>query len=262
MLQFLLAQVLTLSTPLADWATEIGRLTGSPVVILRLQNGVPPNVEPHRRLIARYFTDPSFVEMFSAAQAMSINPKDPLVKFQYVLINNQLAPQDSGGVEGLVAHELGHLWIKAQGFSTAQFVPGKTACLSVVTGDIVQHIVMRNELDRRQIQWRPAWIRGIEPALAQLEKDADRSGDKVPVCQKLAQILLWVDIKLGISVNDWPKRTRFLELMAIRFPEVATIAEPLCDSLGNAQLLNKQVHREALVSVFGVLKKFAISQEE
>lgn len=262
MLPFLLAQVLTLSGPLGDWATEIGRLTGSPVVILGLQNGEPPNAEPHRRLITRYFTNPSFVEMFSAAQAMSINPKDPVVKFQYVLINNQLAPRDIAGVDGLVAHELGHLWIKAQGFSTAQFVPGKTACLSVITGDVVQHIVMRNELDRRQIQWRPAWIRGIEPALTQLEKDVDRTGDKVPVCQKLAQILLWVDIELGISSKDWPKRTRLLELMAIRFPEVASIAEPLCDGLRNAQLLNKQVHRAALVSVFGVLKQFAISQQE
>ena len=262
MLPFLLAQVLTLSGPLGDWATEIGRLTGSPVVILRLQNGEPPNAEPHRRLITRYFTNTSFVEMFSAAQAMSINPKDPVVKFQYVLINNQLAPRDIAGVDGLVAHELGHLWIKAQGFSTAQFVPAKTACLSVITGDVVQHIVMRNELDRRQIQWRPAWIRGIEPALTQLEKDVDRTGDKVPVCQKLAQILLWVDIELGISSKDWPKRTRLLELMAIRFPEVASIAEPLCDGLRNAQLLNKQVHRAALVSVFGVLKQFAISQQE
>ena len=211
------------------WANETGKLAGAPILVIRLKARELPPEEPHRGIIARYRLTPSFEELFRVAQALSLNPKDPLAPFQYILINDEIAARDAAGVEGVIAHELGHLWIKSQGFATAQFVPGKAACLSVVSGDMVQHAVIRHEMDRRRIHWRPAWIRETEPALRQLEKDVGRPQDKVPVCQKLAQILLWVDVELGLTVKDWPMRDRFLELLAKRFPEAVRIAEPLAD---------------------------------
>ena len=261
MLPLLIAQILTLPGSLGAWANETGKLAGAPIVVIRLKAKELPPEEPHRGIIARYRLTPSFEELFRVAQALSLNPKDPLAPFQYILINDEIAARDAAGVEGVIAHELGHLWIKSQGFATAQFVPGKAACLSVVSGDMVQHAVIRHEMDRRRIHWRPAWIRETEPALRQLEKDVGRPQDKVPVCQKLAQILLWVDVELGLTVKDWPMRDRFLELMAKRFPEAVRIAEPLADGLRNAQLLDKPVHRASLVNVFEVLRNFAISQD-
>ena len=255
----LLAQILSLTGLLANWATEISQQSGAKVVVIELEPGKLPQQEPHRTIARQHFATPSFQQLFLSAQALSLNP--PSGKYQYIFVNRLLAPKDPEALTGLLAHELGHLWIKAQGYAAPKYLAGEAGCLSVTTGDALQHILMRDEMDRRGIIWRPGLVRQFIPALEKMaQDDQDDQHPQVPRCQRLAQVLLWLDVELGISDKDWDQRIRFLNLMEKRFPEVAIKGKQLAAELAKLDLRDKQVHRQELVRVFESLKKFVLSQ--
>ncbi len=257
---FLLAQILSLVGLVGDWAAEIEGLTKSRIIVMRLSPGELPVGEPHRSMARQHFSDPVFLQMFKASQALSLNPNGPAGTFQYIFVNTQLAPQDQESLNALLGHELGHLWIRARGYPTPRYATGEAGCLSVVTGDALQHILMRGEMDRRGIVWRSGLVNQLEPALVKLREPLADEPAKTPRCQMLAQISLWLDVDLGLQEQDWKYRQDFLSLMEARFPAVAEQGRILAKELGAANLADKDVHRKQLQLVFARLKLFAVTQ--
>ena len=257
---FLLAQILPLTGLVGDWAVELSQLSRRQVVVISLRPGELPAQEPHRSVAKQHFAAESFGKMFASAQALSLNPPAVAGGYQYIFVNQDLAPKDPEALTGLLAHELGHLWIKAQGYPAPRYLAGEAGCLSVAAGDALQHILMRSEMDRRGIRWRAGFVRQLEPALRKLEEDANDQTAAVPRCQKLAQVSLWLDVALGITALDWEQRGRFLELLEKRFPDVAQAGKQLAAELGPLDLADKKVHRMELERVFDVLKQFALKQ--
>ena len=257
---FLLAQILSLTGVVGDWAADIERLSKSKIIVMRLSPGELPVEEPHRSLARKHFSDPVFLRMFTASQALSLNPNGPSGPFQYIFVNARLAPEDKESLQGLLAHELGHLWIRARGYPTPRYATGEAGCLSVATGDALQHILMRGEMDRRGIEWRRGFVNQLEPALEKLRDPLPDKLANTSRCQMLAQISLWLDVDLGLEEKDWGHRSEFLRLMNERFPNAAEIGRILSRELGAANLADKEVHRKQLQLVFGRLKEFAVTQ--
>ena len=257
---FLLAQILPLTGLLGDWATELSQLSKRQVVVISLRPGELPAQEPHRSVAKQHFAAESFGKMFASAQALSLNPPATAGGYQYIFVNQDLAPKDPEAFTGLLAHELGHLWIKAQGYPAPRYLAGEAGCLSVAAGDALQHILMRSEMDRRGFQWRAGFVSQLEPALHKMEEDAKDQAAAVPRCQKLAQVSLWLDVALGITARDWLQRGRFLELLEQRFPDVAQAGKQLTAELGPLDLADKRIHRMELERVFDLLKQFALKQ--
>lgn len=256
----LLAQILSLTGLVGDWAADIERLTQSKIIVMRLSPGELPADEPHRSVARKHFSDPVFLQMFSAAQALSLNPSGPAGPFQYIFLNAKLAPQDQGALNGLLGHELGHLWIRALGYPTPRYATGEAGCLSVATGDALQHILMRGEMDRRGIEWRSGFVNQLELALAKMKEPLPKEPAKTPRCQMLAQISLWLDVDLGLKEKDWSHREEFLQLLGKRFPAVAEQGRILSKDLADVNLADKDVHRRELQRVFTQLKGFAVTQ--
>ena len=257
---FLLAQILSLAGLVGDWAADIERLTKSKIVVMRLSPGELPVDEPHHSVARKYFSDPTLVQMFKSAQALSLNPNGAAGPFQYIFVNAELAPRDQESLNALLGHELGHLWIRAQGYPTPRYATGEAGCLSVATGDSLQHILMRGEMDRRGIAWRSGFVNQLEPALMKLREPLPDEPAKTSRCQMLAQISLWLDVDLGLQEKDWKDREEFLRLMEERFPATAEQGRILAKELGTANLADKDVHRKHLQLVFARLKAFAVTQ--
>ena len=256
----LLAQILSLAGLVGDWAADIERLTKSKIIVMRLSPGELPVEEPHRALARKHFSDPVFLQMFTASQALSLNPNGAAGPFQYIFVNAKLAPGDQESMNGLLGHELGHLWIRARGYPTPRYATGEAGCLSVATGDALQHILMRGEMDRRGIAWRSGFVSQLEPALVKLREPLSDEPAKTSRCQMLAQISLWLDVDLGLKEKDWKNREEFLRLMEERFPAAAEQGRILSKELGAANLADKDVHRKQLQLVFARLKLFAVTQ--
>jgi hypothetical protein len=105
----LLAQVL-LSGPLLLWQSAIEKKDVSKVVLLRVEAGRQPT--EYRDVLSSFFMNPEFVAQYRNAQAMSINLKQPDKTLRFVLINPTLAGTGAAE-EAVIAHEFGHLWLKA-----------------------------------------------------------------------------------------------------------------------------------------------------
>lgn len=256
---FLLAQILSLVGLVGAWATDIERLTKSKIIVMRLTPGELPVDEPHRSVARKHFSDPVFLQMFTASQALSLNPNGAAGPFQYIFVNAKLAPGDQESLDGLLGHELGHLWIRAQGYPTPRYATGEAGCLSVATGDALQHILMRGEMDMRGIEWRSGFIDQLELALAKMKEPLPTEPAKTPRCQMLAQVSLWLDVDLGLKEKDWIHREEFLQLLGKRFPAVAEQGRILSRELAAVNLADKDVHRRQLQLVFTQLKGFAVT---
>lgn len=152
------------SSVLDNWRAEIERLDQSQVLILRVTADTQPLQDPAaRKIITEVFQSPGFASQFARAEAMSVTNG----KYHFVLINPaQTAEKD---YDAVLAHEFGHLWLKAQGYASPIYQGGDAGCLAVNVGDAVQHVLIRSELDRRNIDWRNHWLENLEKATAHLE---------------------------------------------------------------------------------------------
>ena len=86
---FLLAQILSLVGLVGDWAADIESLARSKIIVIRLSPGELPAGEPHHSVARKHFSDPVFLQMFKASQALSLNPNGPAGPFQYIFVNAQ-----------------------------------------------------------------------------------------------------------------------------------------------------------------------------
>jgi hypothetical protein len=112
-------------------------------------------------------------------------------------------------------------------------------------------------MDHRNIPWRQPWLRTLEAALAAM--DAQPSPPPPTRCQALAQAVLWIDVSLGLSPQQWPQRNRFLETLQSRFPVIHPVASHLAAAIQQENIRLKPDHHRALQTVFTRLKQMALT---
>jgi hypothetical protein len=257
---FLVCSVV-LSPAMADWQREIERVGRIAVVLLRLPANsqttvlTPPPETPRRDLLTPFTDQNGFVSQFKGAQAMTVNAIGTDGRVSFVLINPLLA--GSGAAEeAVIAHEFGHIWLKAKRHPAPAYTGGEAACLSVHSLDAVQHILIREEMERRRVDWKAPWYSGLEAALRQMESEPGAAAG-VGRCQTLGQVAMWVDVALG--AGDWPRRAAFLAAMRRRFPPIVPAAEEITEHLRGVEVADPARHRTALEFVFDRMKRLALS---
>jgi hypothetical protein len=240
---------------LDNWRAEIEKLDQSKVLIMRITEDTPPPADPiARKIVTEVFQSPGFTSQFARAEAMSVTNG----KYHFVLINPAQTPEKD--YEAVIGHELGHLWLKAQGYPSPVYQGGDAGCLAINAGDAVQHVLIRAELDRRKIDWRDHWLENLEKATRHMERDGPTQ-PTAPICQRLAQLALWIDVKLGLDPSSWTGWDRFDKAMSAAFPELKRPALEISSQLAKLDLANKAVHRKALAFTFNAMKAAGIEIE-
>ena len=236
------------SSVVDTWRAEIEKLDHSQVLIMRITEDTPPPQDPiARKIITEVFQSPGFTAQFARAEAMSVTNG----KYHFVLINP--AQTTEKNYEAVLAHEFGHLWLKAQGYPSPVYQGGDAGCLAVNAGDAVQHVLIRAELDRRNIDWRDHWLENLEKATTHMESQGVTQAT-APICQRLAQLALWIDVKSGLDPSSWNGWSRFEKAMIATFPELKKPAEEIAAFLAKLDLKDKAVHRKALSNTFNAMK--------
>jgi hypothetical protein len=245
-----------LSGPLELWRLEIEKTGPQSVYLLRLSPNEPvPAATQHREILEQFTGNPNFQDQFKAAQALSITYHGPEGRLSFVLINAQQTPAEDEPY--VIAHEFGHLWLKAQHYPAPAYFGGPSSCLSILAGDAVQHILIRQEMDQRNIPWREPWLRSLELALGAM--DAQSSPAAPTRCQAIAQAVLWIDVSLGITPQQWPARDRFLATLRSRFPIIHPVAPELAAAIQQENIRLKPDHHRALQLAFTRLKQMALT---
>lgn len=250
----LLAVLLT--APLELWRAEIEKTGPQSVHLISLVPGTPvPVATPHRAILEQFTLNPNFQEQFKNAQALSITYQGAEGRISFVVLNpQQTVSEDEAYV---IAHEFGHLWLKALHYPAPAYLGGPSSCLSILAGDAVQHVLIRQEMNRRKIAWRDSWVRTLTRALTAL--DAQKDPSPPTRCQALAQTVLWVDVALGLNDTEWGERTRFLTVLSEQFPLIQTASREIASTLRTQNLADRGEHQRALQDVFNRLKALALS---
>jgi hypothetical protein len=250
-----------LSPAMAEWQRAIEDVGKISVVLLRLPANaqttvlsLPPET-PGREVLAAYTDQSGFVSQYRGAQAMTVNSIGTGGRVSFVLINPLLAGEGVAE-EAVIAHEFGHIWLKAKRYPAPAYTGGEAACLSVHALDAVQHILIREEMEQRRVAWKAPWFAGLEAALRQMESEPGAASG-VSRCQTLGQVAMWVDVALG--AGDWPRRGAFLAAMRRRFPAIVPAAEEITEHLRGVEVADPARHRTALEFVFGRMKRLALA---
>ncbi|WP_031497650.1 hypothetical protein [Bryobacter aggregatus] len=242
---FLLAIQLSVGLPgvLEEWKSEIEARNNSRVAIVRLP-GDPVPMED-RAVLGSYFRRPEFVESFSRSQALTFRYEIEGRSRSLILLNQQRIAQTSNTPAALISHELGHIWLASLGLIPPEFVAGPQACLAVHFGDIVQHMLIREESDRRGVEWRGPYARDYEAAYESLRRDQspNQLGD---ACYRAQRLSLIVDVRSGFAPHEFPGREDYLNLLAGQDPEAEAIAIELLERLDGRLSLDKSDYEAAL----------------
>lgn len=237
-----------LSPNLVQWSAEIEQLSGGRLILARTYADprkdavlVPAGIEG-AGVLDRYMRDPRFRQQLGAANALSLNYDGPEGRLHFILLNMSHAGRWAGVEEGLIGHEFGHAWLHARGFHSPGYVSGPRACIASLSGDIVQHVLIRAEMDRRGIPYRDFWIRELEA------ESPDRAEDP---CRRLILLTHLVDALLGLDVAGWSGWDRYQAAIASSNPLVRSCAEAIAAYLKSADLSAPAGFQKAVAEVRG-----------
>lgn len=246
-----------LSPRLAEWKAEIESAGAVKVVLARVHTDasrneliLPADTEA-RPILRRFFLEETFREQFVRTHAMTVSYSGAEGRYSFIVLNMALEEQWAGAEESVIAHELGHAWLAALGFPAPAYEPGERSCLAVHAGDIVQHVLIRKEMDRRHIAWRDYWTRNLRAALERLQSQV--SAGPLGLCQLASIVALWADTRLAFSEADWDDLPRFFRALEQNFPAAKAPTEALVGRLKDLNLWDRQVYAAALLEVSGIL---------
>ncbi len=262
-MRIVLATAITLSAALLAWKADI-EARGVAVVVAEVRSEAPggrvivPQDTPLREVLEAWLAVPDFRQQFALMYATSIIQRLPDREVAFVLLNGDSRPLWEPRMEALLAHEFGHAWVKAEKYPTPVFVPGPLACLAIHTGDIVQHVLIRREMERRGIAYRQDWLADLERAIPSMESSPPPPEEDR--CSRARLAAEWVDVRLALAPGEWPAQGRY-EAAARRYmPEVAPTVDRIVDYVRSHNLADRSQHREALFAVFEMLKELADSR--
>lgn len=249
---FTLAAATPLSERLEAWKGEIER-RGEQVVVVRVESDRETGrfrVSDER--LARLLAREGLGEQFRRTHAMTLNYQAAEGRVHFVALNMDRAAEFKDAEEALVAHEFGHAWLDALGFRSLDSSGEAQPCLAIHSSDIVQHVLIRRELQTRGIPYREQWIGSLEAALEALNKGgAPRGGAPArgDACDRLERIALWIDVRLGLGPDTWSRYAEFDRAFRRAFPLLAAAVEEIVTVLSAVDLTAKDRFQRALAYV-------------
>lgn len=243
-------------TPLETWQSEIEAQSEGRLVLVRVQTIQPENVltvPPEfvgRDIVRNLLLREEFVTQFIRAHAMNINYSGSEGQFHFVLLNMALAGDWQGLEDQLLAHEYGHIWLNVQGYSSPAY---DNVCLSIHAGDIVQHVLIREETRNRGLDSMAFWIRLQQRWLS--EQEATSQPPQLDGCQRLQLLSAWMDASLGLTEKKWDKLQRYLSLLETRFPQLKSAAASLQEDLARRDLWDRSNYYNALDRTASTLRE-------
>lgn len=244
-----------LTPPLAKWKADIEATGKTTVVLARVFTDagrnelVLPDDAEFRPFLRTLLLSESFVTQFVQTHAISVNSNTGLRPISVVLLNMARAADWDGQEDSVIAHEFGHIWLHARGYQAPHVARG-LSCEAVHAGDIVQHILIREQMRIRRIDFLPFWIRTLESALDQMNKPAgDQAQQPTDRCQRISRLALWVDVVLGLSDKEWSRRPALLAAFRKNFPELDQPAAGIATMLRGRNLQGPQTYQRLLREV-------------
>jgi hypothetical protein len=252
-----------LTKSLWEWKREIERQASAEIVLARAYTDKATNTMTlpediaHRDILKRYFLEETFVAQFYRSHATTVAYSGNDGSFSFVVLNMALASEWEGLEAGLVGHELGHIDLLARGYPAWAITDGESMCVGTVAGDVVQHVLIREELKRRNIPYFAYWMRNLNGALDRMEQEAKaaRPPVKGDSCQAAARIGLWSDVRLGLTAAEWPRLARFELLMAAASPDLKPLVDSIDKRLRQAALWDRERYGSALVDVYQLVDR-------
>lgn len=243
---------------LLAWKSEIEATGHVPLLIAYVQYDRAANTlslaegTAHADLFSRYLQEPAFLAQFNDMYAVSVTHKAGTPAY-LIMVNGAREDEIHGNEEALLAHEFGHAWVKANGYPSPMVVPGTSGCLPINTADILQHELIRRELDRRGIDHRTFWIRSLDRILD--AKFTPPSGDSTRRrCLEVRQIAELVDVRLGLTAEQWPALPRYEERVRRYFPGIEAATSRLTNYIRSHDVSRLDIHRDAIPVVFAELR--------
>ena len=234
--------LVTLSEPLAAWKQEIEASGEGRVIVARIhvRNGaylLPGDVE-ERNTLGRFFSQYEFRSQFVRAHALNLNVDHPQ-RVSFVLLNMDRMKESSASEDELISHELGHVWLHWRGLRAPALVPGTLACEAIHTGDVVQHILIRQEQVRRGIEWKKGWLADLEKAYQTLAKLAEETAPPTDLCLRLQRLSLVIDLRMGLGEADWEHREQYVGRLTKSDPLLTELITRLVRLLSALDLGNR-----------------------
>ncbi len=252
-----------LSDRLAAWKAEIEAVRASKVVLARIYTDrerneiVLPADADERPLLRQYFLNPAFLAEFIHMHAANLTHIGEGRLVHFVLLNMARAEEWGAEEEAVIAHEFGHIWLFVNNYPAPAFEGKADSCVAIQAGDAVQHVLIRDEMRRRGIDFIPYWVRNLRAQLEALEAGGPEPFRSIPVCRQMAMLTQWIDARLGLSAESWEDYERYELAMARSFPHLREPAGEIAGMLRGIELSDLQRYTAALRAV--LLKMSALA---
>lgn len=243
-------------TALEAWQQEIESLSAGRLVLVRVETSPLDNTLriaaefAGRAIIVQLLQRESFVRQFVQAHALNVNYTGDDGAFHFILLNQARAADWDGLETALLGHEYGHIWLAVQGYRSPVFAE---SCLATATGDIVQHVLIRQETARRGFDYLAFWKRTHDAWLAREAGIAEPP--ELDICGQLLLASEWVDAKLAFSAGGWMNRDAYLRLLGARHPQWQNVVEELAAMLSPIDLWDRSLYQSALHRVGATLSR-------
>lgn len=252
-----------LSDRLAGWKAEIEAVRASKVVLARIyidrdRNEIilPADAE-ERPLLRHYFFNPAFIAEFTHMHAANLTHIEEGRLVHFVLLNMARVEEWGAEEEAVIAHEFGHIWLFVNDYPAPAFEGRSDSCVAIQAGDAVQHVLIRDQMRRRGIDFNPYWVRNLRVQLEALENVGPEAFRSLPVCRQMAMLTQWVDVRLGLSAERWEDYDRYEAAMERSFPHLKEPAAEIARMLEGAGLSEPEAYTAALRAV--LLKMSALA---
>ena len=253
---------IVLGPKLVEWRDEIEALGNHRVILVRIYTDqvrgliyLPRDAE-ERPVLAAHFHNENFRREFIATHAMTVEHRTGNQLLHFVLLNMAREAEWNGNEDAVLAQEFGRIWLFARDYPAPVYEGKSDSCIAILTNDVVQHPLIREELRRRGIDYNSFWLPLLQRSLTEMEFSDPVPTEEIPTCQLLAKLVLWVDVSMGLTEETWPQRDRFLTAMQKQYPILHDMAEQLTGMLEGAKLTDRAQYEKTLTNVLYSLHGF------